>query len=416
MSRQRIDKSDRELEQLQDQLEYAEWELKVFIADILPKDVVIRRTMEDRMVELENLVKTYGWVVIVKHIQNKSVPDYNTFIGEWRLDEIIEEMQREWANVLILWNILKAKQIHTINDKLRSIGAKAWDRVDLILKIFERNAQSAEAKMQIELAAIKHMWPRIYGMWMELSKQWGWVGTRGKWETNTEIMKRHLRKKEQHIRESLDHFAKVREQHRQGRKRKWMKTIGVVWYTNAGKSTLTNALTKKWVLAEDKLFATLGTSVWKMFVEAKYNEQTGAYIPPKEVLVNDTIGFIRELPPKLIEAFKSTLEDSIESDILLHVIDASDPKFEIKVDVVEEILKSIWAKQRSIYVINKIDEIADWEFILQKKWTEEKKYNSKREYIQELYKEKWEDMIFISATQKENIDGLKEKIIWALEY
>lgn len=416
MSRQRIDKSERELEQLQDKIEYAEWELKVFIADILPKDVVIRRTMEDRMVELENLVNTYWWVVIVKHIQNKSIPDYNTFIWEGRLDEIIEEMEREWANVLILWNILKAKQIHTINDKLRTIWAKAWDRVDLILKIFEKNAKSAEAKMQIELAAIKHMWPRIYGMGMELSKQWGWVGTRGKWETNTEIMKRHLRKKEQHIRESLDHFAKVREQHRQGRKRKGMKTIWVVGYTNAGKSTLTNTLTNKWVLAEDKLFATLGTSVWKMFVEAKYNEQTWAYIPPKEVLINDTIGFIRELPPKLIEAFKSTLEDSIESDILLHVIDASDPKFELKVDVVEEILTSIWASQRSIYVINKIDEIVQWEFVLQKKWQEDRVYTSKKEYILELYAEKGKDIVFISATQKDNIDELKEIIIEALEY
>jgi len=416
MSRQRIDKSERELEQLQDKIEYAEWELKVFIADILPKDVVIRRTMEDRMVELENLVNTYWWVVIVKHIQNKSVPDYKTFIGEGRLDEIIEEMQREWANVLILWNILKSKQILTINEKLRPIWAKAWDRVDLILKIFEKNAQSAEAKMQIELASIKHMWPRIYGMWMELSKQWGWVWTRGKWETNTEIMKRHLRKKEDHIRASLDHFAKVREQHRQGRKRKWMKTIWVVGYTNAWKSTLTNVLTNKWVLAEDKLFATLGTAVGKMFVPATYNDQTWAYIPPKEVLVNDTIGFIRELPPKLIEAFKSTLEDSIESDILLHVIDASDPKFETKVDVVEEILASIWATQKSLYIINKIDEIAESEYIIQQKGKDDLVYASKKAYIEEKYQHKGKDIIFISATQKENIEELKTLIINALEY
>lgn len=406
-------KSDRELEQLQDKIEYGKGELKVFIADILPKDIVIRKTMEDRMIELENLVNTYGWVVIVKHIQNKSVPDYNTFIGEWRLDEIIEDMKNQWANVLILGNILKAKQIYTINDKLKPIWAKAWDRVDLILKIFEKNAQSAESKMQIELAAIKHMWPRIFGMWMELSKQgWG-VWTRGKWETNTEIMKRHLRKKEQHIRSDLAHFAKVREQHRQGRKRKWMKTIGVVGYTNAGKSTLTNALTKKWVLVENKLFATLGTSVGKMFIEAKYNEQTGAYIPPKEVLINDTIGFIRELPPKLIDAFKSTLEDSVESDLLLHVIDASDPKFELKVDVVEEILASIWAKQKSIYVINKMDQVDEGEFIkIDKK--EEKKYTSKKAYIDEIYAEK--KLVYISAMQKDNIDELKQVIISSLEY
>jgi GTP-binding protein HflX len=155
-------KSERELGQLQDNLEYNEWKLRVFIADILPADIKIREEMDDRMIELENLVNTYWGVVIVKYIQNKSVPDYNTFIWEWRLDEIIEEMKAENANLLILWNILRAHQIYKINDKLRPIWAKAWDRVDLILKIFEKNAQSAEARLQIELAAIKHMWPRIF--------------------------------------------------------------------------------------------------------------------------------------------------------------------------------------------------------------------------------------------------------------
>ncbi len=403
----RQNKSERDLEQFQDKIEYAPGELKVFIADILPKELHVRKQMEDRMIELENLVNTYGWVVIVKHIQNKSIPDYNTFIGEGRLDEIIEEMQREWANVLILWNILKSKQIHTINDKLKSIGAKAWDRVDLILKIFEKNAQSAEAKLQIELAAIKHMWPRIYGMGMELSKQWGWVGTRGKWETNTEIMKRHLRKKEQHIRDQLDHFSRVREQHRQGRKKKWMNTVWVVWYTNAGKSTLTNALTNKGVLAEDKLFATLGTSVGKMFIPAEYNQETWAYIPPRELLINDTIGFIRELPPKLVDAFKSTLEDSIESDILLHVVDAADEKMHLKIAVVEEILENIWANQPVIYVFNKIDEIWEWEYIIDDD-SGKATYSSKRDFIDKNFSDK--KKIYISALEKQNIDELKKLI------
>ncbi len=352
-------KSDRELEQIQDNIEYSDSELKVFLADIVPKEMRQKQNMEDRMIELENLVNTYWGVVIVQHIQNKMTPDYDTFIGQGRLDEIILEMEREGANLLIIWNALKAKQIHTLNEQLRPIGAKAWDRVDLILKIFERNAKSAEAKLQIELAAIKHMWPRIFGMWMELSKQWWWVGSRWKWETNTEIMKRHLRKKEEHIRKELGHYSKVREQHRQGRARKWMKTVWVVGYTNAWKSTLTNFLTNKWVLAEDKLFATLGTSVWKMFVEASYDPETNCYIPPQEILINDTIGFIRELPPKLVDAFSSTLEDSIESDILLHVVDASDPKVEEKIQVVEDILEKIGAKQKRIYVFNKIDQIGE---------------------------------------------------------
>ena len=383
--------SARELEQKQKNIEYGNTKLKVFLADILPQEVREKQNMEDRMVELENLVNTYGGVVIVQHIQNKMTPDYDTFIGQGRLDEIKMEMEREWANLLIIWNALKPKQIHQLNEQLVWIGAKAWDRIDLILKIFERNAKSAEAKLQIELAAIKHMGPRIYGMWMELSKQgWG-VWTRWKWETNTEIMKRHLQKKETHIRKELAHYWKVREQHRKGRLRKWLKTIWVVWYTNAGKSTLTNYLTNKGVLAEDKLFATLGTSVGKMFVEASYDEVTNCYIPPKEILVSDTIGFIRELPPKLVDAFSSTLEDSIESELLLHVVDSSDPKVAEKIEVVEEILEKIWAKQKRIYIFNKIDMC---------------------ENIEEL-KEKFAHLnpIFASVVSDINMDEVKRKIL-----
>lgn len=399
-------KSDRELEQIQDNIEYGDQKLRVFLADILSADIDIRQNMEDRMIELENLVNTYGWVVIVKHIQNKSVPDYNTFIGEWRLEEIIEEMKREEANILILWNILKPRQIYTLNEKLKEIWAKAWDRIDLILKIFERNAFSKEAKLQIELAAIKHMWPRIFDMGMELWKQW-W---QWRWETNTEIMKRHLATREKHIKEELDHFAKVRVQHRQSRDRKWLKTVWVVWYTNAWKSTLTNSLTNKWVLAEDKLFATLWTSVWKMFIPASYEEDTGKYIAPREVLINDTIWFIRELPPKLIDAFKSTLEDSIESDILLHVVDASDSKIDVKMKVVDDILKSIWANQKKIYVFNKIDWLAEKIHYLTEDWVE--RQISYLDYLKEKYK--YLNPIFISAYEKIGLDELKEIIIKSL--
>ena len=261
-------KSERELEQIQKNLEYSKEELRVFIADVLPKECCKRENMEDRMLELENLVNTYWGVVILKHIQKRWIPDYNTYIWSWKLEEIMEEMKLQNSNLLIIWNILKAHQIYKINNKLKEIWAKAWDRVDLILKIFEKNAKSIESKLQIELAAINHMWPRIFGMWMDLSRQGWWSKlARWKWETNTEIMKRHLAKMEESIKKELNKFKRVRAEHRKGRDRKWFFTIWIVGYTNAWKSSLLNALTRKWVLAEDKLFATLWTSVWELFIK-----------------------------------------------------------------------------------------------------------------------------------------------------
>lgn len=199
------------------------------------------------------------------------------------------------------------------------------------------------------------MWPRIYGMGMELSRQWGWSKL-SRWvgETNTEIMKRHLRDKILKIEQKLKEYENMRKLHRESRKRKWLPTVGIVWYTNAGKSSILNSLTNKWVLAENKLFATLGTNVGKIRIMKDPEKWTG-----KEVLLNDTIGFIRDLPPKLIKAFSSTLEDSIESDILLHVIDAGDPFIHERIQVVNDVLDQIGAKQPRIMVFNKIDTIDD---------------------------------------------------------
>lgn len=351
-----MSKNLRELEQIQQNLEYQNENLKVFIADVLPFEIRGEKDMQDRLLEVENLVNTYGGVVILKHIQKRWVPDYGTYIGSGKLDEIIEQMEESGAKLLILGNILKPIQMYNINEKLKEIWAKAWDRVDLILKIFEKNAKTTESKLQIELASIKHMWPRIYGMSEELGSQWSWwnKGSRGKWETNTQIMKRHLSERQEVIKKDLEHYKKVRQQHREWRSKKWLHTVGIVGYTNAGKSSLMNILTRKWVLSEDKLFATLGTSVGKMVVfPIEKNDEV--YQKPKEILVNDTIGFIRDLPPGLIQAFASTLEDSIESDLLLHVIDASDPKLIEKIKVVDDILSDIKATQKKLYVFNKTD-------------------------------------------------------------
>lgn len=375
--------SQRELEQRQEKVGYWEGELRVFIADIIPSECCQRENMQDRLLELENLVTTYGGVVILEHIQKRGIPDYNTYIGWGKLGEIISQMEAQESNLLVIGNILKPHQIYKINERLKNIGAKAWDRVDLILKIFEKNAKTEETKLQIELAAIKHMWPRIYDMGMELWKQWWkWSG-----ETNTEIMKRHLAKREKEIRKKLAGYSKVRETHRAGRKRKWLSTAWIVGYTNAGKSTLLNALTKKWVLSEDKLFATLGTSVWKLWIEPS-NMEEWKYLPGKEVLLSDTIGFIRDLPPNLVDAFASTLEDSIESDVLLHVVDASDPKIDEKLQVVEDILEKIWANQEIIYVFNKIDSLTEGEL----------------EDIKSRFKDK--NPIYVSVAKWENLEIL----------
>lgn len=382
--------SERELEQIQSQIWKSGEALRVFIADIIPSECCLRENMDDRMRELENLVTTYGGVVILEHIQKRGIPDYNTYIWSWKLDEIIHEMQLQNANLLVLGNILKPQQIHKINQRLQKIWAVAWDRVDLILKIFERNARTEETKLQIELAAIKHMGPRIFNMGMELGKQAGkWSG-----ETNTEIMKRHLENREKEIRKKLEWYSKVRENHRIGRKRKWFLTVGIVGYTNAGKSALLNALTNKGILSEDKLFATLWTSVGKLWISPKLQKE-GEYQKGTEVLLSDTIGFIRDLPPELIDAFASTLEDSIESDILFHVIDSSDPKMEEKIKIVDDILERIGAIQPKIYIFNKIDDIPEKRLNFLKKSLRNKKN------------------IFISAKQKIGFDNI-EKIM--LEY
>ncbi len=362
-------------------------DLKVFVIDIVPKTISVE-TLNDRMEELDSLVDTYGGLVILKKFQKRDQPNYTTYVWKWKLEEIIVEMERLWAKVLIVWNVLKSSQVYQLNERLRPIGAEAWDRVDLILKIFAKHSCSVESSLQIELAAIRHMGPRIFGMGMELSKQgWSWWGggaMRWLWETNTERMRRHLKEKKLKIWEKLKEYENMRRLHRDTRRKRWISTVGIVWYTNVGKSSLLNVMTKKWVLVENKLFATLWTNVGKLYVMT--NPETGQ---GKELLLNDTIGFIRDLPPQLIKAFSSTLEDSIESDLLLHVVDASDPFLEEKIDIVNNILDEIGAKQKRVLVFNKVDLIDD-------------------EYQLKL-KEKfeWDDVAWISVLNDDGLEALK---------
>lgn len=378
--------------------------LRVHIVDIIPHDCSVREQSQ-RMMELERLVTTYGGLVIIKTIQKKDRPAYRTYIWQWKLDMIVEDMIATQSDILIVWNILKPAQIYNINEKLRlhptvvqnKIKIEARDKVDLILKIFDKHAQSAEAKLQIELAAIKHMWPRIFGMGMEMSKQWWWASgwawaARWLWETNTERMRRHLKEKAYMIELKLKEYAQMRALHRARRKRMNLPVFGIVWYTNAGKSSLMRAMCKKEAYVADKLFATLGTEVGKIYIEPLQKDANWdfQYHRWQEALLIDTIGFIRDLPPQLIKAFASTLEDSIQSDVLLHVIDANDPDRENKIQIVLDILRHIKATQKMIYVFNKCDQLND----------------QRRQELSDQYY--GEDCVFVSALTWEGLWELQD--------
>ncbi len=382
--------------------------LRVHIVDIVPHECTSREQTQ-RMIELERLVSTYGGLVIIKTIQKKDHPAYRTYIGQGKLDMIIEDMIATKSDLLIVWNILKPAQIYNINEKIRThptikdtdIKIEARDKVDLILKIFDKHAQSTEAKLQIELAAIKHMWPRIFGMGMEMSKQWGWAsGGAGaaRWlgETNTERMRRHLKEKAYAIELKLKEYAQMRSLHRARRKRMNLPVFWIVGYTNAGKSSLMRAMCKKEAYIADKLFATLWTEVGKIYIESKQStsqENQFHYKKWQEALLIDTIWFIRDLPPQLIKAFASTLEDSIQSDILLHVIDANDPDRENKIQIVLDILSHIKAHQTMIYVFNKCDQLSD---------------QRKQELSDQYY---GKHCIFVSALTGEGLTDLQDMMI-----
>ncbi len=338
--------------------------LKAILIDCVTPDLP-KEEYENRLEEAESLIKTYGGVVLVKVVQKKLVPAYKTFIGGGKIEEMIAEGKSLGANILIVNNELKPHQTYNLSEIFRKEKMEVWDRIDLILKIFQKHAETREARLEIELAAIKHMGPRIFGMGMQLSRQGGGIGTRGKGETNLEFMRRHLGKMEHRIKEELDACKKVRQLHRSTRKRKNLKTVGIIGYTNAGKTSLLNALTRKGAYAADKLFATLDTRVGKMYIPAPYDESTHlphgtSMPPPREVLISDTIGFIQNLPPALIKSFSSTLEETIDADILLHVIDINDTKMQRKIKTVNEILGQINVLHKpTIYVFCKTDLLDD---------------------------------------------------------
>lgn len=431
---------------------------KAIIIDVIDKETS-KKVAEKRLNELENLVNTYGGIVVVKAIQKRGMPDYGTYIGKGKVEEIFELGQKYGAHILVVNNILKPKQIFNLDESLRKIHMRTWDRIDLILKIFDKHAKTSEAKLQIELAGIRHMGPRIYGMGIELSQQTGAVGLRsGQGETNIELMKRHLKIHEQNILKKLKHYELIDQGHRDRRKRRNLQTVAIVGYTNAGKSSLLNALTGKDVYIADELFATLDTRIGKLYINAtqSHSEHKGEqtertrdevaqrkppsenqykYVPGKEILVSDTIGFIQDLPPELIQAFKSTLTETVESDLILHVIDINDPDIHEKIVIVEKILNQLGLENKpKLYVFNKVDTLAhrivfeDPEKIKELKrdttlikageyashllgWLDHKKHEEAAKKMTSL-KRKYKKFqpVFVSAVQKVNIDKLIKAI------
>ncbi|MCC7356951.1 GTPase HflX [Candidatus Uhrbacteria bacterium] len=355
----------------------------VVLIDVIPTDLS-KEVATRRITELESLVKTYGGLVVVEVIQKRSIPDYNTYIGSGKLEQAIVIAKEKKAELLIINNLLKPKQMFAIGDRLRKEKLRVWDRVDLILKIFDKHAKTSEAKLQIKLAALRHMGPRIFGMGMEMMQQAGGIGGRGgQGESNTEMMKRHLFEQEKTVVKHLEQAAQSRRVHRERRRRIGFKTASIVGYTNAGKSSLLNALTQKVAYVADALFATLDTRVSKLWMPE--NKQ--------EILLSDTIGFIQDLPPQLIQAFRSTLDETVDADVLLHVIDVGDPFMHEKIAEVEDILKSLDVLDRpTIFVFNKID----------------KSKKIPRATLRKKYKKY--TPVFVSAHSGEGLEELKKQI------
>ncbi|HPF95175.1 MAG: GTPase HflX [Candidatus Magasanikbacteria bacterium] len=326
---------------------------RAILIDVIPPSMDVIAA-ERRLTELTSLLNTFGGILVVKMIQRRQTPDYKTYVGTGKVDELIELAKAEKAELLVVNNLLKPGQVYNLQERFRKAKSTAavWDRVDLILKIFDKHATTAEAKLQIKLAALKHMGPRIYGMGFEMMQQKGGTSTRGgQGETNTELMKRHVFKEEQHARKELEKIAISRAGHRARRERLGLKTVSVIGYTNAGKSSLTNALTQKGAYVANALFATLDTRVGKIWYPSEDGAGKG-----KELLVSDTIGFIQDLPPELIDAFRSTLDETVDADLLLHVIDVADEHVHEKIAEVEAILEQLKVHEiPKIYVFNKID-------------------------------------------------------------
>ncbi len=307
-------------------------------------------TTEQSLRELCELVKTAGGEVVLEVVQNKSDIEAATYMGEGKLEEIKAAAETLGADAVVFDDELSPVQTRNISDFL---GIKVIDRTMLILDIFAMRAKSGEGKLQVELAQLRYRLPRLRGMGTALSRTGGGIGTRGPGETRLESDRRHIRRRISALEDEIREIAKHRGLIRARRKKDGVITAALVGYTNAGKSTLLNALTNANVFAEDKLFATLDPTSRAITLDDN-----------RKILLVDTVGFIRKLPHHLIEAFKSTLEEAVVADMLIHVIDASDEDAESRIAVVEQVLDSLGAMGKPIIeVFNKCDACGAEEYV-----------------------------------------------------
>jgi len=353
------------------------------------KDHLLREYLD----ELAFLAATAGAVTVKTFTQKLSHPDSKTYVGKGKLEEI-----RDWAagkdiRVLIFDDELTGAQISNIE---KVVNIKTIDRSDLILDIFARRAKTAQAKAQVELAQYQYILPRLRGMWKHLERLGGGIGTRGPGESEIETDRRIVREKIALLRRKLGEIEK--QAYTQRKDRGEFIRVALVGYTNVGKSTIMNLLSKSEVLAENKLFATLDTTTRKIVFENT------------PFLLSDTVGFIRKLPHHLIESFKSTLDEVKESDILLHVVDISHPQYEDQMNVVKTTLAELGCSEKPVItVFNKMDLYEERTF---DNWLEPE---VKTQLLEELTR-RWQHetssrCVFISATERREIDRLRTSIL-----
>ncbi len=299
--------------------------------------------IKENLCELEELVRAASGEVVGSVVQTLQAWNPSTLIGSGKVEEIKQMVTELEANVVVMDHQLTGVQARNLEV---AIGCKILDRNQLILDIFALRAQTYEGKLQVELAQMLDQLPRMVDAWMgSLSRQGGGIGTRGPGETALENDRRRIRERMAGIRKKLEDVKKHRAQHRASRRRHEIPSFALIGYTNSGKSSLLNRLTGAQVLAKNQVFATLDPTTRKIFLPDG---------PP--AVVTDTVGFIRKLPTQLIEAFKATLEESAEADILLHVVDLSSPNMLRQVEVVEDLIKEFkWESKKIIHVFNKVD-------------------------------------------------------------